>query len=483
LVDGERIYGEGVNIAARIETLAEPGGICISDVIYKQIQSKLDLGYTELGEQTLKNISEPVVVYKVFEIPTSNNLPTDKTELSVDAPLSLPDKPSLAVLPFVNLSADPEQDYFCTGLTMDIMTSLVKLSGLFLIGEYSMLTYKEKPVTISELGHQLGVSHVLEGGARKSGNQVRISVQLMETSKGRHIWAERFDRQLDDLFTIQDEITEEIVAAMDVKLFTGEWSRRIRKTLRSPSAREYFYRGWQSMFGSTKEDIEEAQRMFEETIRLEPESALGYDMAAWAYWLDAYLGFSDSFTNSLERTLELAEQALTLEDATGFPHLIMAQIHLLKREHDLAMTEIKKANFVRPSCSGVYAIKANIFNYMGKPIEAIDLAKKAIRITPVFPSFFPAILARAYYLSERSEEAIAMANEILNRSQDDLDALLILACASAAMGRMKEAHQAAREIIRIKPRFTLEEYAKSQPYKDQGILEKIIQTLQIAGLK
>lgn len=260
-------------------------------------------------------------------------------------------------------------------------------------------------------------------------------------------------------------------------------ARRIKKTLRSPSARECFYRGWQSMFGSTKENIEEAQRMFEETIRLEPESVLGYDMAAWAYWLAAYHGFSDSFTNSLEKALELAEQALTLEEATGFPHLIMAQIHLYKREHNLAMVEIDKAIFVRPSCSGVHAIKANILNYMGNPTEAIELAKKAIRFTPVFPMFFPAILARAYHLCDLNEEAIAVTKEILNRSQDDLDALLILAYTSAVLGRMKDAHQAVREIIRLNPGFTLEEYAKFQPYKDQRILEKIIQTLQIAGLK
>jgi tetratricopeptide (TPR) repeat protein len=305
----------------------------------------------------------------------------------------------------------------------------------------------------------------------------------METTKGRHIWAERFDRQLDDLFAIQDEITEEIVAAMDVKLVTGEWSRRIRKVLRTPSARECFYRGWQSMFGSTKEDIEEAQRMFEETIRQEPESALGYDMAAWAHWLAGYRGFSDSFTKSLERAREIAQKAISLEEATGFPHLMMAQIHLFKREHDLAMAEIEKAFFVRPSCGGVHAVKANILNYMGNPTEAIELAKRAIRITPVFPMWYPTVLARAYYLCDRSEEASAVANEILNRSQDDLDALLILACASAVMGQMKDAHKTVREIIRIKPEFTLEEYAKLQPYKDQGILEKIIQILQIAGLK
>lgn len=484
MINGERIYGDGVNIAARIETLAEPGGICISDVIYKQIHNKLELEYTELGEQTFKNISEPVGVYKIFEVPSSNNLHTDKAELRIEAPLSLPDKPSLAVLPLVNLSADPEQNYFCDGLYMDIMTSLVKISNLFLIGEASMFTYKEKPVTIKELGNQLGVSHVLEGGVRKAGNRVRVNVQLIKTSDNRRIWAERYDRQLDDLFTIQDEITEEIVTALDVKLVTGEWARLVRKALRTPAARECFYRGWASMFGSTKEDIEEAQRMFEETIRLEPEAGTGYDMAAWAHWMAVSRGYSDSVEKSLEKATELARKAISLDpETTGFPRLMMANVWLLKREHDLAMAEIEKAFNIRPACGGVHAVKANILNYIGRPTEAIELAKRAIRITPVFPMYFPTILARAYYLCNRNEEAIAVANEILNRSQNDLDAHLILAYANAVTDRIIYAQQAARDILRIRPGFTLEEYAKSQPYKDQRILEKIIQMLQIAGLK
>jgi adenylate cyclase len=483
MVDGERLYGDGVNIAARIETLAEPGGICISDAIYKQIHSKLELGYTELGERNFKNIFEPVRVYRAYEVPTSKNLLADKTDSGSESPLSLPDRPSLAVLPLVNLSADPEQNYFCDGLYMDIMTSLVKISGLFLISENSMFTYKAKPVTIRELGHQLGVSHVLEGGVRKAGNQVRVNVQLIITANGRRVWAERFDRQLDDLFTIQDEITEEIVTAMDVKLVTGEWSRRIRKVLRTPLARECFYRGWQAMFRLAKEDVEEAQRMFEETIRLEPECAVGYDMAGWAHWLAVSRGYSDSVAKSLERAIELAQKSLTLEEATGFPHLTMAQIHLLKGEHEQALAEIEKAGFIRPGCGGVPAIKANILNYIGRPTEAIELAKRAIRITPAFSMWYPSILARAYYLCDRSEEAIAVANEILNRNQDDLDALLILAYASAATDRMTDSRQTVREIIRVKPDFTLEEYAKSQPYRDPRILERIIQMLQMAGLK
>jgi tetratricopeptide (TPR) repeat protein len=238
------------------------------------------------------------------------------------------------------------------------------------------------------------------------------------------------------------------------------------------------------MFGSTKGDVEEAQRMFEETIRLEPESVLGYDMASWAHWFAASRGFSDSFTKSLERAIELAQIAIGLDpEATGFPRLMMAQIHLLRLEHDLAMAEIEKAFNVRPGCGGVHAVKANILNYMGRPTEAIELAKRAIRITPVFPMYYPAILARSYYLCDLSAEATTVVKEILNQNQDDLDALLILVYASVDLGRMKDAHQAVREIIRVRPGFTLEEYAKSQPYKDPRILEKIIQMLQTAGLK
>ena len=484
MVDDQRIYGDGVNVAARIETIADQGGICITDVIYKQIHNKLDLTYSELGEQTFKNISEPVIVYKVLEPTTTYvNLSADKAESNIKAPLSLPEKPSLAVLPLVNLSADPEQNYFCDGLYMDIMTSLVKLSGLFLISENSMYTYKRKPVTISELGHQLGVSHVLEGGIQKAGNRVRVNVQLIEVSNGRHVWAERYDRQIDDLFAIQDEITEEIVAAMDVKLVTGEWSRRIRKVLRTASARECFYRGWQFMFGSTKEDIEEAQHMFEETIRLEPESALGYDMAGWAHWLSVSLGVSDSVSKSLEKAFELAQKSLTIEEATGFPHLTMAQIHLIKREFEQALEEIEKASVFRPGCGGVPANKAKILNYIGRPTEAIELAKRAIRITPVFPMYYPTVLARAYYLCDRHEEAIAVCREITKRDPNSLDALLILTGGNVVLSQMEEANRLAQEVLRIKPGFSLEEYAQSQPYREPQTLDGVITMLRKVGLK
>jgi adenylate cyclase len=483
MVEEARIYGDGVNIAARLEGLAVPGGICISDVVYKQVHNKLDLGYVDLGERTVKNIPEPIRAYRIVETSAAPMSRPSKAFSDGEPLLSLPDKPSLAVLPFVNLSTDPEQDYFGDGLTMDIMTALVKISGLFLISENSMFTYKSKHVTVREIGRQLGVRHVLEGGIRKAGDRVRVTARLVEASSGRHVWAERFDRTLNDLFAVQDEITEEIVTALDIKLVSGESSRMIRKTLRNPAALECFYRGWQALFGPTKEDVKEAQRLFKETTRLEPESSLGYALGSWAYWWKAFRGLSDEYSSTLEKATELAREALIREDTTGLPHLMMAQVYLLKRNYDKAMTEAEKAILDRPSCTGAYAVKANILNYLGRPTDAIEFAKSAIRFNPVNLPLYPAILASAYYGSGRNEEAIAVAQEVLKRDSDNLDALLVLAGGNASLSRMEEAHRVAQDVLRINPGFSLKEFAKSQPYKEPQTLDRVITMLRKAGLK
>jgi TolB-like protein len=382
----------------------------------------------------------------------------------------------------VNLSADSKQDYFSDGLTMDIMTALVRIPGLFLISEISMFSYKSQAPSVRELGDQLGVSHVLDGGVRKAGDRVRITARLIETSSGRQVWAERFDRNIDDIFAVQDEITEKIVAAMDIKLVTGEVGRNIRETLRNKEALESYYHGWQALFGSTREDIIEAQQLFEETMRLEPGSSFGYVMAAWAHWWSVAQGLSENIDFSLERATELARKAMDLDDFTGLSHLVMAEVDLFNREHDKALAAAEKAVIARPSCDISFVAKASILIYLGRATEAIDLAKFAIRLAPVSPPFFQATLAAAYYGSGRYDDAIAAAKKAMQSDQNNLDALLILAGANAALDRREEASKAASEIKRIKPDFTLQLYADTQPYKAPETLEQVITMLQRAGL-
>ena len=483
LIDKDVIYGDGVNIASRLEGLAEPGGICISEFVYSQVHSKLNIGFVDVGTKKLKNFSTPVKVYKVIEQKTK--APTLVTGAVPDQEISLPlpNKPSLAVLPFANLSADSKQDYFSDGLTMDIMTALVRISGLFLISEISMFSYKSKAPSIRELGGQLGVSHVLDGGVRKEGDRIRITARLLETTTGRQVWAERYDRKIDDIFAVQDEITERIVEAMDIKLVTGEMAHTIRKVLRNPDALEYYYRGWEALFGSTKNDIEEAQQMFEETTRLEPESSFGYALAAWAHWWSVDQGLSEDIAHSLERAIELARKAEDLEDFTGLSNLVMAQIHLCKHEHDKALEAAQKAVLARPSCDLSYVAKANILTYLGRPTEAIDLAKFAIRLAPVYPPFFQKTLAAAFYGNGQYEEAITSAKEVLKSDEGNLDAFLILAGANAALDQQEEASKAATEIKRIKPDFLLKKYAETQPYSDPKILKQVTSMLQRAGVQ
>ncbi len=482
MFDGERLYGDGVNLAARLEPFAEPGGICISDIIYKQVHNKFDLEFIDIGQRPVKNIPEPVKMFRIIDVSVTPNFKTDQAAFRAEKILTLPDKPSLAVLPFVNLSNDPEQEYFCDGLTMDIMTALVKISGLFLISEGSMYTFKSKPVTINELGAQLGVRYALESGVRKSGNRVRITSQLIEVSNGHRVWAERYDRLLDNLFALQDEITESIAAAMDVQLVSGESAHRVRRILRNPMALDLYYRGWHAMFGTTKEELSEAQRMFQELIRLEPASSIGYGLAAWAYWSAAAQGLGDSISVALERATELAQKALTMQDASGFPHIILAHVHLHRREYDLAISAVKQASLERPGCGGTFALKANILNYLDRPNEAIALAKTAIRITPLFPRYYPEVLAKAYYGSSRNVEAVELSKEILRRDPNNLEALLVLAGASVVLGQISEAQDAIQRLLKVNPAFTVDEFASSHPYKNQQTMDKMIARLQKAGL-
>jgi adenylate cyclase len=476
--DGERIYGDGVNIAARLQALAEPGGICISAAVRDQVRGRLELPCADLGEQHLKNIAEPV---KACLIALSSGPETGPEPLKLTLPL--PTRPSLAVLPFVNLSADPDQEYMSDGLTLNIIAALIKIPGLLLISDTATARYKDKLVPVHKLGKELGVSHILDGGIQRGGSRVRVTVRLTETAGGRQIWAERFDKKLDDIFALQDEITAEVVEAMDVKLISGEPARIVRHALKSPAAIEAYYRGWSALFRSGPEQVLEARYWFDETIRMEPSSPFGYAMAAWTYCLVAGQTAVDNREAVLDRAMILARKAMELGDVTGLPHLALAQINLLRKNHQQALLSVEQALLERPSCDASFAVKASILNYLGRPLEAMPLARQAMRISPVHPSYYPMVLATSAYFGNRFEDAVAAAEQALAIDQEDVDALVVLTAALVRLDRLEQAKGSAQKILQIRPEFRLKAYGSRQPYKDPKALERLLENLRKAGLE
>ncbi len=478
LVEGGGIFGDGVNVAARLERLAEPGGICLSDLVYQQVRRKLDLPATDLGEQSLKNLDEPVRAYRV----QPGRGEASAVRAASRPALTPPDQPSLAVLPFVNMSGDPAQEYFNDGLSDDIMTELARIPGLFLISHASMMTYKKTAARPVDVARELGVRHVLEGGVRTSQNRARIHARLVEGATGRIVWAERFDRELEDVFAVQDEIVDEVVTALDVTLVGGESARTLRKHLRNPRALGLLYRASHLTERFNREDMEEARSLYEEVVRLEPESPMAYMCNAWTYYFEVERGWSEAPERTLDQMAALAHRALELGDVSGYASLMLAHMHLMRREYDEALDASERALAERPSCQGAYGLRANILNYCGLPDAAIPLAKQAIRLSPVAQTFIPEVLATAHYLRGDLEQAIESAHATLAQAPDNANARLVLVAALVETGRLEAARDAAREVPSVDPGFTLQRFARCHPHRDRAPLDRLLHSLARAGL-
>ena len=479
MVEESRIYGDGVNIAARLEGLSRPGGICLSDAVYQQVRRRLELAATDLGEQELKNIDERVRAYQVELGDQGAAAPVAAAQPA----LPLPDKPSLAILPFVNMSGDPSQEYFNDGLSQDIMTELSRLPGLFLIGEDAMFTYKDTGAKPRDVARELGVRHVLEGTVRKSDKRVRVTARLTEAETGRCVWAERYDRTLEDVFEVQDDIAEQVVTALDVALVGGEGARTLRKHLRNPQALGLLFKGSELMLRSTREDVEEARRLLHEAAELAPDCPLVYSSLAWTHYFDVARRWSAKPSESLDRMSDDAHRALELGDVSGYPSLMLAHMHLMRRNYEEALAVSELALDERPSCQGAFGLRANVLNYCGRPLEAIPLAQQAIRLSPVAQTFLPEVLATAHYLAGQHEEALATAQQTLSLAPDNVDARVVLVASLVETGRLDAAAEIAREILALDPDFTLARFAASQPYRDPAVLERLVDALRRAGVQ
>jgi adenylate cyclase len=521
-----RIYGDGVNIAARLEALADPGGICVSKTAFDHIESKLPLGYEYLGEQTVKNITKPVGAYKVlmeprvvvagakdkkssipvwrrkgvlagavavliviigltvwnFHFRTPSFEPASKEKMA----FPLPDAPSIVVLPFVNLSEDPKQEFLCDGITVSIMTALFKVPGVFVIGRNSTFSYKGIPVNVNKVSEQFGVRYVLQGSVQRSADRVRINTELIDALTGHDIWAERYDGDLKDLFALQDAITMKVLAAIQVKLTAGEEALTVAKYFKGKQGLDCYLKYWEGanhLWRGNIENNNEARRIAEEVIEMCPESPMGYYLLGVVHRQQYRLGNTKSPRETIEKGIELAKKMLALDDSIADGHVLLSTFYSILGEHGKAIAEGERAVSLSPRQAQAYNSYGDSLLYAGQPEEAIPLLQKAIRLCPISESTIFLPLGDALRQTGQYEEAVAEYKKAIQRSPDNIIAHIYLAACYTMMGQEKEANAEAAEVLRINPKYSVDSFAKRLSYKDQSQKDKLINALHKAGLK
>jgi adenylate cyclase len=528
--EGERIYGDGVNIAARLEGLAEAGGICISGSAYEQIENKLPLRYEYLGEHEVKNIAKPVRVYCARieadagpsklgkeKKPALKRLPKaalaiiaviviaglvalyqfvlrpspSKTEVASKEKMAfpLPDEPSIAVLPFVNMSGDPKQEFLCDGMTEEIITVLSKVPRLFVVARDSTFTYKGKPVKVKQVSEELGVRYVLEGSLQRSGDRVRITAQLIDALTGNYLWAERYDRDLKDLFALQDDVTLKVLTAIRVKLTEGELSLGYGKYYRGKQGLDCYLKIMEGNDLVSRRNIKDnnlARRIAEEALAMCPEVPTAYLLMANVHSLDYWLGSTRSPRESIEKGIEMVQKALALDDTTAEAHGFLGYLYTQKREYEKGIAQGERAVVLNPGDPTVLTYYAMSLNFAGRSEEAITLLQKAIRLNPV-GSYYNHLsnhqFGNALLYTGRYEEAVSAYKKAIQRAPNYMWSHLMLAATYSMMGREKEAQAEAAEVLRINPKFSLDFFAKTTPLKDQSVKDNIINAFRKAGLK
>jgi adenylate cyclase len=474
MVDGEAIYGDGVNVAARLETLAEGGGICISGSAYEQVVGKLDVGFEDLGEKAVKNIARPVRAWRVLREAKPHSA-------AAAAPA---EGKSIAVLPFQNMSGEVSEEYFSDGIAEDIITDLSKLSGLLVIARNSSFAYKGRAVDVRQVGAELGVAHVLEGSVRRAGKRVRVTAQLLECRNGHHLWAERYDRELEDVFALQDEITREIVAALDVRLVRGEQAAEWRRLLRRPEALDAYYRGLDHFNRVTREANAQAAQCFAEVTRLEPGSPLGYLGSAWTELSASRYGWSAAPRESLEQAARLARRALELDERCADAHALLGFYHLLAREHEAAIAAGERSIALAPSHADNTANLACSYLMSGRPEDAVQTIRRAMRLSPLHPNWYYRIRGFAHYQLEQYDEAEEILRLGIAQEPGTPNCRLILAAAHLARGRAEEARHEAQEVLRHDPAFRLSSLDPQLAcVKDRALAARFIAELRSLGLK
>jgi adenylate cyclase len=485
------------------------------------VENKLSLGYEYLGEQTVKNIAKPVRVYRVLIAPEAAGKvlgekktktrqwqrsaiglvviliiavaavviwrlytsPTPKMNVASKEKMAfpLPDKPSIAVLPFDNLSGDPRQEPFADGVTENITTTLSKIPGLFVIARNSAFEYKGKPIDVKKVAGNLGVKHILEGSVQKSGERIRITAQLIDATSGHHIWSEKYDREMRDLFALTDDVTRNIAVSLQIKLTEGEQARVFHKDTENLEAWALATQAW-DLIARTREDNARARELADQAVKLDPQYGFAWSLLAYSYFNAAKMGWCESPEEYYKKAIELNQKALSLNKDLFCATAMLGQIHLAQRQYERAIEMGRRSIELGPSIAVNYLILGETLCYAGNFEEAITLGEKALSLHPMRRNYYLNSLARSYRMAGRYEEALALYRETLHRFKNPLPAYIGLAEVYSEMGRVEEAHTQALEVLRINPSFSLENWSKTEPFRDPKHLEKRLTALRKAGL-
>jgi adenylate cyclase len=477
IIEGDDIYGDGVNIAARLEALAEPGGICVSAKVHDEVANKLPLGFEDMGAQELKNVTGPVQVYRVT--------PEAPKALGGAEDLQIPEKPSIAVLPFTNMSGDLEQEYFADGISEDVITGLSKIRWFFVIARNSTFTYKGQAVEVTQVARELGVRYVLEGSVRKVGSRVRITAQLIDAATGRHVWAERYDREIVDIFALQDEMTQTIVGAVEPELSAAERERVLGKPPENLDAWESYQRGLWHLWTYAQEGNLEAARLLERATDLDPGFAPAYAYGSYVHYSRVIMGWSDDTEQSLETGMALAKTALALDDKDPLGYFAAGRIYMMRGRHDDSVASLETAIELNPSFAQAYHGLGMALTLAGRLEDAKNALRQAERLSPRDPNLWASTVvhALACILSRDYEEALHWARKtIQNPRAKGYWPHAVLAAALAHLDRIEEARAAVDAALDELPDLTLAYLENALPTKQPDGLAPYLDGLRLAGL-
>jgi adenylate cyclase len=484
VVADNTVTGEGIVLAQRLEQLAEPGNVCIQGAAYDTLPKWLPFEYKNLGEQKIKGFDESVRVYAVSlesggVIPESQSV--DQSETS--AP-DLPEEPSIAVLPFTNMSSDPEQEFFSDGISEDIITELSKLTSLMVIARNSTFIYKGKSVDVKQVGHDLDVRYVLEGGVRKSGSRVRVTAQLIDVKTGLHKWAESYDRDLEDIFKVQDEVMREVVSALDIQLLAGEQARLWSDGTKNLQAWKYIRMARDKFNTYRAENHSEVIRLARRAVERDPNYSNAWILLSGCYsHIEEHSSYSDEERRqAAQLSREYALKALECDPSNADAFSMLAIHHLTSKEFDKAIEKANKSVKMAPNHADNIALSAIILNKCGQPEIAMNQIQKAMRLCPVYPPWYLSALGQISRLLAKTDTTINAYKEMISRDPDSVEGHIGLAEILGESGQIDGAMAAASDVIRVNPKFSIRGFTSNLAYRDPNEILRIAEGLRKAGL-